>query len=95
MESAAGFNCVVATREGVTTFVAGTNAVETSATRQFVRGNGPATDLLAHADAVDADELVIGVRERTPTAKVVFGSTAQRVLLRSNRPMAVVPLEGV
>jgi nucleotide-binding universal stress UspA family protein len=149
VESAAGFKCVAATRGVVTTFVVGTDAVETSATlcdylvdrvetddvvhavnslpggdetdaeasrdgedalnvvaarldglatvetRQFVRGNEPATDLLAHADAVDADELVIGVRERTPTAKVVFGSTAQRVLLRSNRPIAVVPLERV
>jgi nucleotide-binding universal stress UspA family protein len=64
-------------------------------TRQFVRGNGPAEDVLAYADEVDADEVVLGVRKRNPTAKVVFGSTAQQLLLQSNRPMAVVPLESV
>jgi len=64
-------------------------------THQFVRGNDPATDLLEAVEAEDADELVIGVRERTPAAKVVFGSTAQEVLLRSNVPVRVVPLETV
>ncbi|AXG07643.1 universal stress protein [Haloplanus rubicundus] len=61
-------------------------------THQFVRGNASHEDLLAHADEVAADELVIGVRKRNPTAKVVFGSTAQAVLLRTARPVAVVPL---
>jgi nucleotide-binding universal stress UspA family protein len=68
------------------------DARATVETHQFVRGNDPHEDLLAHADAVDADELVIGVRKRNPTAKVVFGSTAQAVLLRTARPVAVVPL---
>lgn len=62
-------------------------------THQFVRGNDPADDVLDYADKVDADELVVGIRKRNPTAKVVFGSTAQNILLNSNRPMAVVPLE--
>lgn len=64
-------------------------------THQFVRGNRPVEDVLGYAEEVDADELVFGIRKRTPTAKVVFGSTAQKILLRSNRPMAVVPLERV
>jgi nucleotide-binding universal stress UspA family protein len=67
-------------------------AVASVETHQFVRGNDPHEDVLAHADDVDADELVFAVRKRSPAGKMVFGSTAQALLLRSDRPMAVVPL---
>jgi nucleotide-binding universal stress UspA family protein len=64
-------------------------------THQLVRGNAPAEDVLAYADDVDADEFVIGIRDRSPTAKVVFGSVAQDILLGSNLPIRVVPREEV
>ena len=67
----------------------------TVATRQFIRDNSPAEDVLRYADEVDADEFVIGIRERSPTAKVVFGSVAQDILLGSNIPLRVVPREQV
>ena len=66
--------------------------VATVETRQFVRGNDPHEDVLRLASEVDADEVVIGVRQRSPTAKVVFGSTAQQVLRRSDQPVVAVPL---
>jgi nucleotide-binding universal stress UspA family protein len=67
-------------------------ALCTVETHQYVRGNSPHADLLGAVEEFDADELVVGVRKRSPTAKVVFGSTAQTVLLNSPVPIAVVPL---
>jgi nucleotide-binding universal stress UspA family protein len=69
--------------------------VATVETHQFVRGNEPVEDVLDLVRAEDADELVFGIRKRNPTAKVVFGSVAQSMLLNANVPMAVVPLEAV
>lgn len=64
-------------------------------THQLVRGNAPAEDVLAYAADVGADEFVIAIRDRSPTAKVVFGSVAQDILSGSNLPMRVVPREEV
>jgi nucleotide-binding universal stress UspA family protein len=64
-------------------------------THQYIRSNAPDEDLLQAVEEFDADELVIGIRKRNPTSKVVFGSTAQDVLLNSPVPMAVVPLVDV
>ncbi|MFC4357206.1 universal stress protein [Halobium salinum] len=69
--------------------------VATVETEQLVRGNDPAEDVLQYVEEVDADELVVGVRKRNPTAKVVFGSVAQDILLNANVPMRVVPREEV
>ncbi|WP_435144529.1 universal stress protein [Halobaculum sp. P14] len=60
-------------------------------THQFVRGNDPAEDLLGFADRNGVDELVIGVRNRSVAAKLVFGSVAEDVLLNADRPVRVVP----
>lgn len=63
-------------------------------TRQLVRGNEAHEDVLQEAEEIDADELVIGIRQRRPAANMVFGSTAQRILRRSDRPIVAVPLTG-
>jgi nucleotide-binding universal stress UspA family protein len=70
------------------------SAVANVETEQLVRGNDPAEDVLEYVEEVDADELVIGVRKRNPTAKVVFGSVARSILLNADVPMRVVPREG-
>ncbi len=64
-------------------------------THQFVRGDDPATDLLRAADEFAADEIVVGVRRRDPTAKAAFGATARKVLLDADRPVVAVPLTTV
>ncbi len=63
-----------------------------SGTDQFVRGEEPIIDLLEAGDRHDADEYVIGIRKRTPVGKMVFGSTAQNLLLESDLPVRTVPL---
>ncbi|MFC7071272.1 universal stress protein [Halobaculum lipolyticum] len=63
-------------------------------THQLVRGNSPAEDVLAFVDRYEADEIVMGVRKRTPASKILFGSVAQDVLANSPVPMRVVPVLG-
>lgn len=58
--------------------------------RQFVRGNEPAEDLIAVADEIDADFIVIGLRRRTPVGKLLLGSNAQRILLEATCPVLAV-----
>ncbi|MBV0901538.1 universal stress protein [Haloarcula salina] len=62
-------------------------------TYQIIRGNSPATDIFDIAAEIDADELVIGVRKRSQTDRLLFGSVAQDIMRQSDYPMRVVPRE--
>ena len=50
----------------------------------------PAKEIVAYADEVDADYVVVGGRSRSPVGKALFGSTAQGVLLDAGRPVLAV-----
>ena len=61
--------------------------------RQLVRGMDPADDLVAVAEEVDAEFIVIGLRRRSPVGKLILGSNAQRVLLDAPCPVLAVKAE--
>lgn len=53
-------------------------------------GLDAAEDLLAVAEEVGADLIVIGLRRRTPVGKLILGSNAQRILLDASCPVLAV-----
>lgn len=59
-------------------------------TRALVRGQDPSDDILDAAVEVDADLIVIGLRQRSPVGKLLMGSQAQRILLEARSPVLAV-----
>lgn len=57
---------------------------------QVVTGDQPWEDVLDAADRHQARMIVIGLRKRSATGKLLFGSTAQRILLEADCPVLAV-----
>jgi nucleotide-binding universal stress UspA family protein len=70
------------------------NAGVSNEVRQLVRGLEPAEDIIAVAQEVSADFIVIGLRRRSPVGKLILGSNAQRILLEAPCPVLAVKAEG-
>ena len=58
--------------------------------KQFVRGKDASEELVGEADRLDASLIVIGIRRRTATGKLITGSQAQRTLLDAHCPVLAV-----
>jgi len=56
----------------------------------LVRGLSPGEDLVQFAKENRIDEIIIGVRRRSKVGKLVFGSTAQYVILNAPCPVVSV-----
>ena len=59
-------------------------------THLLIRGMTPGEDLVDFAEKNEVDEIVIGVRRRSKVGKLVFGSTAQYVILNAHCPVVTV-----
>lgn len=57
---------------------------------QPVRGREGSEEVVDVADRVHASLIVIGMRRRTPTGKLLTGSQAQRILLDAHCPVLAV-----
>ena len=59
-------------------------------THLLVRGLEPGEDLVQFAQEQKVDRIVIGVRRRSKVGKLLFGSTAQYVILNADCPVLTV-----
>ncbi|HVM20500.1 MAG TPA: universal stress protein [Egibacteraceae bacterium] len=63
-------------------------------TRELVRGQSPAEDLIEVAKQEDAALIVIGLRKRSQVGKLILGSNAQQILLNAPCPVLAVKAES-
>jgi len=56
----------------------------------LIRGLSAAEDLIHFAEEQKVDEIIIGIKRRSKVEKIVFGSTAQYVILKALCPVVTV-----
>lgn len=56
---------------------------------KMTRDGDPAREILAAADELDADNLILGGRKRSPGRALLFGSVTQEVMLDADRPVTI------
>ncbi len=61
-----------------------------SKTHLLVRGLEAGEDIVNFAKENNVDEIIIGVRSRSQVGKLIFGSTAQSVILQASCPVLTV-----
>ena len=59
-------------------------------THLMIRGVTPGEDLVSFAKENKTDEIIIGVKKRSKVGKLLFGSTAQYVILEADCPVVTV-----
>lgn len=59
-------------------------------TELLVRGLTPGADIVKYAEESGVDQIIIGVKKRSKTGKLLFGSNAQYVILNATCPVVAV-----
>lgn len=59
-------------------------------THLLIRGLLPGEDLVQFAREENVDEMIIGISKKSKVGKLVFGSTAQHVILKAPCPVLTV-----
>jgi nucleotide-binding universal stress UspA family protein len=54
----------------------------------------PAREIVAHADKIGADLIVVGTHGRGGLTHAVLGSVAERIVQKAKRPVLTVPVAG-
>ncbi len=58
-----------------------------SETHLLVRGMTSGEDIVKYANDNKIDEIIIGIKKTSKVGKLIFGSTAQYVILEADRPV--------
>jgi nucleotide-binding universal stress UspA family protein len=56
-------------------------------THLLIRGLSAGEDLVQFAEAIGADEIIVGIWKKSRVGKLLFGSTAQEVILKAGCPV--------
>lgn len=59
-------------------------------THLLVRGKTPGEDIVSFATENGCNEIIIGVKSRSKVGKILFGSTAQYVIIKAGCPVVSV-----
>lgn len=59
-------------------------------TKLLSKGLSAGENIVYFAEEIDADEIIIGVVQKSKVGKFIFGSTAQYVILRAHCPVLTV-----
>lgn len=56
----------------------------------LIRGFTPGEDMVEYAREKNVDEIIIGIKKRSKVGKLMFGSTAQHIILEADCPVLAV-----
>ena len=59
-------------------------------THLLIRGSTPGEDLVQYARENGCDEIILAVKSRSKVGKLIFGSTAQYVILKADCPVVSI-----